>query len=290
MKLNGIFHHQKSRKYPIRYDQWGRSQRQQCFALFDRGLRPKEVVEELGINKSTVNKYFQQWKKQGPDFEKRHNYVKGLLDPLSPHRDRTLDLLSKAYNMTGEEFEEILSKPYGLKRLMTGRLYLPGHQKADHERYSVLEFSFSVYDYIENKGGKLVDAINAFFQLMQQAGDYRQKMEILINEGNEEAAFTRKVLEEFTKEPLRDRLTKKEINQIMGIALERELLDAERVYWGRIASLITGEGLTITQARERIYQDLVDKGDVEGARLIRTYQDRIHPLTVKNQNRNRKIK
>jgi hypothetical protein len=290
MRINKLFRTHKRRKYPIQYDQRGKSQREQCFESFDQGLRPMEVVEELGIKKSTVKTYFQQWNQRGKDFDKIYAYVKQLIKPDSPHRDRTLDLLTRVCEVSREEFETILCKPHGLKRLMTGKLYLPGHQKADHVRYSALEFAFYVYDYIENKGGELVDGINAFFRLMQQAGDYRQKMEVLINDENEEIAFTRKILEEFAKQPLRDRLTKKEINQIMGIALETGLLDAERAYWSRIANLITGDGLTMTQARERIYQDLVDKGDIEGAKMIRAYQDRIHPLPRKNRSRDRKMK
>ena len=43
------------------------------------------------------------------------------------------------------------------------------------------------------------------------------------------------------------------------------------------------EGKTMEQGREKIYQDLLDKGDIEGAKMMREYQDRIHPLKNNNQ-------
>jgi polyhydroxyalkanoate synthesis regulator phasin len=37
------------------------------------------------------------------------------------------------------------------------------------------------------------------------------------------------------------------------------------------------------EAREKIYQDLVDKGDLEGAKAMRAYQDVIHPVKSSGQ-------
>jgi hypothetical protein len=44
-----------------------------------------------------------------------------------------------------------------------------------------------------------------------------------------------------------------------------------------MAELMT-EGLTLDQAREKVYQDLLKKGDLEGAKMMREYQDVVHPL------------
>jgi hypothetical protein len=43
------------------------------------------------------------------------------------------------------------------------------------------------------------------------------------------------------------------------------------------------EGKTVEQGREKVYQDLLDKGDIEGAKSMRKYQDIIHPLKNNNQ-------
>ena len=78
-----------------------------------------------------------------------------------------------------------------------------------------------------------------------------------------------------------DTISDEERNIILNWGLQSKRKNLERRYWFRIAELIA-EGLTKDQAREKIYQDLLDKGDIEGAKMMREYQDRIHPL--KNNN------
>jgi hypothetical protein len=56
----------------------------------------------------------------------------------------------------------------------------------------------------------------------------------------------------------------------------------EIFYWFRIASLVA-EGYTPEQARETIYQDLLEKGDTKGAKMIREFQDKVHPLGKNDQ-------
>ena len=51
----------------------------------------------------------------------------------------------------------------------------------------------------------------------------------------------------------------------------------EATYCFRIGVLM-GEGLTIEQAREKIYKDLLDKGDLRLAKMMREFQNRVHPL------------
>ena len=53
--------------------------------------------------------------------------------------------------------------------------------------------------------------------------------------------------------------------------------EIEKQYWFRIGEL-KAEGLSPEQAREKIYQDILKSGDLEGAKKMRTYQDNIHPL------------
>ena len=56
----------KSRKYPIKYDEYGQSARRQAFALFDQGYRPAQVfkLKLVSVKLNTLYRYFEDWKKQ----------------------------------------------------------------------------------------------------------------------------------------------------------------------------------------------------------------------------------
>ena len=91
MKLKSLLRTKKFRKYPIHYDDKGLSLRSRCFALFEEGMRPAEVVRELGMKSSTAATYFKQWKRLGPNFEARYAYIRELLKKSAPDRERVLD-------------------------------------------------------------------------------------------------------------------------------------------------------------------------------------------------------
>ena len=57
---------------------------------------------------------------------------------------------------------------------------------------------------------------------------------------------------------------------------------AEKKYWKMIARE-RSEGLTPEQARENIYQDLINWGQPELAAAVRKYQDRVHLLKLKKE-------
>ena len=56
----------------------------------------------------------------------------------------------------------------------------------------------------------------------------------------------------------------------------------EFLYLWRISEIMD-TGLTFQQANEKIYQDLISKGDLEGAEALRRYQDVIHHRKNKRQ-------
>ncbi len=43
------------------------------------------------------------------------------------------------------------------------------------------------------------------------------------------------------------------------------------------------EGLTTEEAREKVYQDLIEKGDLKGAKALRAFQDKVHPPKTNDQ-------
>ena len=58
------------RRYPIQYDEDGRSKRQVCFEEFDRGKRPAQISREYEFNLNSVYTYHRDWKKLRPGFRK----------------------------------------------------------------------------------------------------------------------------------------------------------------------------------------------------------------------------
>ena len=125
MKLRGLFRIRKSRKYPIKRDQEGLSLRARCFERFQEGQRPAAVAQELNMKETTACRYFRDWQRQGPDFERQYAYLKELFKQTSPDRAKNIQLLARTFGITEEEFESLLSRPHGLRQLMTGKLYFP---------------------------------------------------------------------------------------------------------------------------------------------------------------------
>ena len=126
MKLKKLFRIKKSRKYPIKYDEEGLSLRAKCFELFELRKRPTVVAEELKMNETTVCRYFRDWKRLGPNFERKYAFIKSLFKKNAPDRDKNIELFARAWGIAKEHLEGILSRPHGLRRLMTGKFYFPG--------------------------------------------------------------------------------------------------------------------------------------------------------------------
>ena len=74
-----------------------------------------------------------------------------------------------------------------------------------------------------------------------------------------------------------DILSESERNSIIKLGIESEMKKAEKLYWFRVGVLMAG-GLTKEQAREKIYQDVVGKGDLKMAKTFRDFQNKVDPL------------
>jgi len=240
---------------------------------------------------STARRYFQQWKQLGPNFKRTYAYTKSLFEQSTPDRERNLELFAKTYGMQKEELETILSRPHGLRRLITGKLYLPGQANADHKLNVVMEVALFISDYLTKSGGKFADVRYALERWMKESQKFREVEDADIEEENQEMVFIRRVLEaavqvEIEGRPKREKLTEEEkkaaIRYGLEATVESTIREFETQYWIRIGDLMA-EGLTLEQAREKIHQDLLDKGDVEGAEMMRSYQDIFHPLKTNDQ-------
>jgi hypothetical protein len=277
-KLLGL---KRSRRYPIQRDRYGRSLRQNCFEAFDSGKRPAEVIKELKVNPYTVFTYFRQWRRIGPNFEKQLKYIKGLLADGSPDRDRMLMFISDTVGISVTELLIILSKPHGLRRLLTRTLPLPVHEDIAIKRVMALDIAMVIQNHLLNHRGQYEDVLYALNHLMKQNQKHREKVDADIESQNLEIELFRKldelVFEERQKRPQPDplliRRARAEINQILGAKLE----EAKFSYWWRKAELVK-EGLTPEQAREKLTQILTDGYDISRAQMMEAFQDKIDPI------------
>jgi transposase len=280
MNLRKLLGLKKGRRYPIKRDWYGRSLRQRCFELFDEGKGPVEVARELRAKKSTVYRYFRQWKKSG-NLDKQVTFIKGLLDKDSPDRDRMLEFIADTCGIITDELLIILSKPHGLRRILTRTIQLPVHKDIADKRVMALDAARVIFDHIAIHGGSYEDVLYAMRRLMKQSQKYRSKVDSNIETRNLEIEVFRKfdeiVLEERKKRPQLDpqlaRRAQVEINQILAWRFK----EAEFSYWHRKAELVR-EGLTPEQARERLTQLLTDGYDINRVRTMKALQDKIDPI------------
>lgn len=282
MKLRRLFHVKKSRKYPIKRDEEGLSLRARCFELFEQGKRPVAVAEELKMKEATVFRYFRDWKQLGPNFELEYAYVRSLFRKTALDRDKNIELFARACGIEKEQLETNIAQPHGLRRLMTGKFYFPAHADADHIRHMALKLALMISDFLIKNGGNFGDFYFALKRYMQENKKYREEEDAEIREENKWMEFVHAVLakdmeNERQGRVKRDTLTEEERGIIIKWGLEAEMKKAEKSYWLRIGGLMA-QGSTQEQAREEMYQDLLKKGDLKGAKLLREFQDKVHPM------------
>jgi len=287
MRLSGIFRSKKSRRYPIKRDQQGRSLRARCFERFEQGQRPAAVAMELNMKETTVFRYFTDWKRLGPNFDKQYSFVKQLFKKTAPDRDKSIESYARVLGIEKEQFEAILEKPQGLKQFLAGRLYFPIMVDADHKRHMSLQLGILIAEHLINKGGEFQDVYLALRTLLQKNKRFRQNEEDAIEADNQFMALIHRILEldlenERKGAVKRDRLTEDEIDQLLKSEQESFIKRMEVSYWKNIATLMM-EGISREQAREKMYRDLLDNGNVEGAKALRAYQDITDPLKPRRQ-------
>lgn len=281
MNLKRLLGLKKGRMYPIKRDRDGKSLRRRCFEEFDSGIRPVTVTAELKTNKKTVFRYFRQWKKIGPNFERQLTYIKGLLDKDSPDRDRMLEFFADTCGITIDEFREILSTPHGLRRVLTRTLTLPVHKDIAEKRVMALDIAMVILDYLVNPRGRYEDVLFTLKHLLKQYQKHRQKVDADIENQNLEIEFFRKlgeiVFEERQKRPQPDpllvRRAQVEINQILAGKIREAVLS----YWLRKAELVK-EGITPNEAKVRLTQLLTAGYDINRAQMMEAFQDKIDPI------------
>lgn len=279
------FGRRKKRKYPVKRDERGTSARQRCFEMFPDNIPPADISKAVGVKIETVYRYHQQWAKER-GLEQQILYLKGVLKKEAPDRERTVELLARTLGIAKEDVEAILLKPHGLRRLVTRKVYLPGHRDADHKRYIALELAVFFSDYLLKHGGSIDDVRHAFERWMKEHQVEREEDDEDIRRGNDDIAIIRAVMKADAENERHgrvqpDELSVQEKDDIIRAgalaARRRNARDAQEAYWLRIGEL-TADGLTPDQAREKLYQDLIANGDAKTAKTLRAFQDIVHPL------------
>jgi site-specific recombinase XerD len=205
----------------------------------------------------------------------------------APDRDRNIELFAEFCGISKEEFEAILPRPHGLTRFLTGKFYFPVQADVDHKRCITLELAILMSDFLVKEGGKFEDIYFALKHYMHEVKKYREEEDAAIEEGNTFLAFVRKIIAKDMENERRGRvkhdiLSEEERNIVIKWALDVEKKKTEKFYWLRIVALMA-EGLTMEQAREKMYQDLLKKGEIKSAKMLREFQDRVHSVKPDSQ-------
>ena len=119
MKLTNLLHLGKHRRHPIKLDQEGKSLRKRCFEAFDQGGRPVAVAATLKMKPATALRYFESWKRLGPQFENRYRFVRKALKNDSGLREDILTQLSKNLEISRDEVLRRLLPPWGLRQMIS---------------------------------------------------------------------------------------------------------------------------------------------------------------------------
>jgi len=142
----------KSRKYPIKRDEYGTSARQRAFEAFDQGKRPAEVVPMVEVSLRTACRYFADWKKQPKDLELRYRIAKTAVKIDSEFSEQTIKVLATGLGMSEEEVISRLQKPWGLKQLLMGKWPNYRREMVQSEQESRLRAALNLINYIESCG------------------------------------------------------------------------------------------------------------------------------------------
>jgi len=122
----------KSRKYPIKRDELGRSARQRSFEAFDHGMTPAEASRQVGISSRTAHRYFAQWKKLPENLEVRYALARALKNDTEFSQD-VIKIIAAQLGMSEEEVRARLEKPWGTKRLLMGKWAAETKQEGKEE-------------------------------------------------------------------------------------------------------------------------------------------------------------
>jgi hypothetical protein len=116
----GLILFKKTRKYPIKRNEFGESARQQAFTLFSNGFRPAQIFRDkmVPVKKTTLFRYHSDWKKlkNVPPY----SVFRKLRKNHPEIADDNIKMLAEELKISEEEVVVLWSKPWGVKQLLSG--------------------------------------------------------------------------------------------------------------------------------------------------------------------------
>jgi hypothetical protein len=249
--------------------------------MFPEKVPFDEIAKTVGVKIDTVHRYHQQWKKD-PGFERLYLYVRTLFQKTAPDREKNLELFARAWGISKEDLETILFQPHGLRRLMTGKIYMPGHEAADHKRSKAFELALLITDHLIEDRGNFEDIYLAIKHYTRKYMEDREQEDTDIEEENKwlevvHAIIAAEIEQERKGRVKPDTLTEQEHNVAIRIGIENQEKKTVLRYWINIGELMA-QGYTKEQARDKMVQLFIDDGKLELAERMRKFQDKYHPL------------
>ena len=112
----------KSRKYPIKYDEYGRSARRQAFQLFSQGHRPMQIYKTdlIPVPLKTLFRYYEDWKKQKHKIP--YSTLRRYMKESPEFSERFIGILADYFDVSDEEITLRIQRPWGLSSLSKGEL------------------------------------------------------------------------------------------------------------------------------------------------------------------------
>jgi len=129
----------KSRKYPIKRDEYGTSARQRAFEAFGQGKRPAEVALMVRISLRTACRYFADWKKLPRNSELWYRVAKAGLKNELGFPQEVITTLAAKLEVSEEEVRRRLQKPWAMKQLVMGKWAVEVREKQERKRQARLE-------------------------------------------------------------------------------------------------------------------------------------------------------
>ena len=193
MPVSDFLGRKRGRKYPVRRDSQGIFRRSRCFVMFVNQVPLAKIASAVDVKLDTVRKYYQQWS-QNPDINKEADFYKSILREGAPDRDHSLEVIARGLGISKEELETLLHQPYGLKRLPSGKIYLPAQAKMAHHKALALELAYVISDHIIKEGGSFEDVYYAFERWMCQNQFRREEIDAEVQEDNDYIIFLRRII------------------------------------------------------------------------------------------------
>jgi len=123
MVKSGFFRRflRKKRKYPIKKNKYGWSNRYRALMLFDQGMTPAQVASgsDGEVSVRTARRYYSCWKKLPRGLEEKYRRIRKAMKRYPEYSEMLLKNVADQLGLPLDELKQKLEKPWSFKRLIT---------------------------------------------------------------------------------------------------------------------------------------------------------------------------